>query len=91
MHATRTRRNPAAVAELVRILCGLGGHEFWSDDITLLDPNRVDIARLLESNQVTDSYLLALASAHAGKLATFDHHLVTTAVIDGPNSLHMIR
>ena len=82
---------PAAVAELVQVLRGLGGHEFWPDDISLLDPNHIEATRLLESNQVTDSYLLALASAHDGKLATFDRHLVTNAVIGGSKALHLIN
>lgn len=82
---------PAAVAELVQVLRGLGGHEFWPDDISLLDPNHVDATRLLESSQVTDSYLLALALAHGGKLATFDRHMATNAVIGGSKALHLIN
>jgi toxin-antitoxin system PIN domain toxin len=81
---------PAAVAELVAILCALGGHEFWPYDVTLFDSQRVDSTRLLDSGQVTDSYLLALAVAHGGQLATFDRHLVTDAVIDGSKALHLI-
>jgi len=45
---------------------------------------------LLDSGQVTDTYLLALARAHGGQLATFDRHLVTDAVVDGPRALHLI-
>ena len=82
--------NPAAVAELFAILRALGGHEFWPDDITLFDSQRVESARLLDSGQVTDTYLLALATAHGGQLATFDRHLVTEAVIDGSKALHLI-
>jgi toxin-antitoxin system PIN domain toxin len=82
--------NPAAVAELFAILRALGGHEFWPDDITLFDSQHVDSARLLDSGQVTDTYLLALATAHGGQLATFDRHLVTEAVIDGSKALHLI-
>jgi hypothetical protein len=81
---------PAAVAELMAILLALGGHEFWPDDLSLLDQKRIDSARLLDSGQVTDSYLLALARAHNGELATFDRHLVTDAVIDGARALHGI-
>ncbi len=81
---------PAAVAELMAILLALGGHEFWPDDLTLLDQKRIDGTRLLDSGQVTDSYLLALACAHGGQLATFDRHLVTDAVIDGARALHLI-
>jgi toxin-antitoxin system PIN domain toxin len=81
---------PATSAELVATLCDLNGHEFWPDDVTIFDRTRVDRARLLESGQVTDTYLLALAEAHSGKLATFDRHLLTSAVINGTKALHMI-
>jgi toxin-antitoxin system PIN domain toxin len=79
--------SPAGVAEMLRILRGLNGHEFWPDDLTLLDSRRVDSTRLLDSSQVTDTYLLALAVAHGGKLATFDRHLVADAVVDGSKAL----
>jgi predicted nucleic acid-binding protein len=69
----------------------LPGHNFWPDDITLLDPGRVDGSRILDSAQVTDSYLLALASAHGGQLATFDQRLVADAVVNGAHALHLIR
>jgi predicted nucleic acid-binding protein len=75
---------------LVAILRALGGHEFWSDDITLMDDQRIDTTRLLDSGQVTDTYLLALAVAHGGKLATFDRHLVTDAVMNGSKALHLV-
>lgn len=82
---------PSAVAFLMAGLRALPGHVFWPDDITLLDTERFDMARLLSSGQVTDGYLLALASAHGGQLATFDHRLVTAAVRDGAQGLHLIR
>jgi uncharacterized protein len=81
---------PAAVADVMTILCGLGGHEFWADDVTLFNGQLVDTTRLLDSGQVTDTYLLALASAHGGKLATFDRHMVTDAVVNGVSALHLI-
>jgi toxin-antitoxin system PIN domain toxin len=82
---------PAAVAELLASLRALPGYEFWPDTISLLDAARVDSNRLLDSAQVTDSYLLALALERGGKLATFDARLVTDAVINGPKALHLIR
>ncbi|MGA2570160.1 MAG: TA system VapC family ribonuclease toxin [Terracidiphilus sp.] len=82
--------NPAAVAELMTVFLALGGHEFWPDDVTLFDAARVDTSRLLDSAQITDSYLLALACAHGGKLATFDRHMVADAAMGGPNALHLI-
>jgi toxin-antitoxin system PIN domain toxin len=81
---------PSAVAELMTVLRALGGHEFWPDDVSLLDAQRIDAMRLLDSSQVTDSYLLALACAHGSQLATFDRHLVTDAVIGGAQALHQI-
>lgn len=81
---------PAAVAEFMAVLRGLGGYEFWPDDVTLLDSQRIDSARLLDSGQVTDSYLLALARAHGGQLATFDRRMVIDAVAGGAQTLHLI-
>ena len=81
---------PAAVAELMTDLLALPGHEFWADDLTLFDGQRIRGDRLLDSAQVTDTYLLALAATHGGQLATFDRNLVTDAVVDGSQSLHLI-
>lgn len=81
---------PAAVATAVASLTGLSGHQFWPDDISLLGGDAVDAQRLLSASQVTDSYLLALACANRGKLATFDRRLVTDAVRGGGKGLHLI-
>ena len=81
---------PAAVAQLMTGLCALPGHVFWPNDISLLDTKKLDASRLLSSAQVTDSYLLVLAIAHDGKLATFDRRLVVDAVRGGTKGLHLI-
>jgi len=81
---------PAAVAELLVSFRSLSGHAFWPDDVSLLERQNVNAARLLNSAHVTDSYLLALARAHNGQLATLDRRMVTDAVIEGPQALHMI-
>lgn len=81
---------PAAVAELLTEFFAVTGHVFWADDITLLDDQRFLSGRILSSRQVTDSYLLALAVAHGGQLATFDRRLVTDAVKNGAQGLHVI-
>lgn len=81
---------PAAVAELMAKFLAHRGHEFWPDSVTLLNAQHVYAERLLGSAQVTDTYLLALAAARGGKLATFDRQLVTDAVKNGPQSLHLI-
>jgi uncharacterized protein len=81
---------PAAVAEVLLGLRALPGHAFWPDDLTLLDGRAISLERLLDSAQVTDSYLLAVAVAHGGKLATFDRRMVTSAVVGGAMALHLI-
>jgi len=81
---------PAAVGEILEGLLTVPGHIFWADDLSLLGNPNVDVARLLNNRQVTDSYLLALACAHEGQLATFDRRLVTSAVREGVRGLHLI-
>ena len=83
--------SPALVAPLLTSFQELPGHAFWPDDVSLLDREHVDATRLLDSAQVTDSYLLALARVHGGQLATLDQRLITDAVINGPQALHLIR
>jgi toxin-antitoxin system PIN domain toxin len=57
-----------------------GLHEFWPDDISLLDQDLVDAARIHGPRQLTDLYLLALAVRHGGRFATFDHSISLEAV-----------
>lgn len=50
----------------------------------------VDPARIATSRQVTDTYLLALAIANQGQLATFDRRLSLAAVRGGARALCVI-
>lgn len=80
----------ALAAELVAELCSQSGHAYWPADLSLLDSPWIDRTRLLASDQVTDTYLLALAVQHGGRLATFDKRLVTGAVKGGAAALFLI-
>jgi len=82
--------SPAAVAEALKSLRSLPGHQFWPDDLSLLDPGAADVAQVLTSGQVTDTYLLALAVARGGRLATFDRRLSPAAVRSGKGALTLI-
>lgn len=86
-----TPGSPAAVAPIVRSLRELPGHTFWPDDLSLAGSDLVDPSRILAAAQVTDTYLLALACAHRGQLATFDRRLSTAAVKGGDAAFHLIR
>lgn len=48
------------------------GYAFWPDDISF---SAISLETLLGPNRVTDAYLVALAHAKGGKLATFDQAL----------------
>ncbi len=73
----------AIAAVLVGDLCSQPGHVYWPSGLSLLDSALIDHSRLLASEQVTDTYLLALAVQNGGKLATFDKKLITSAVRGG--------
>jgi hypothetical protein len=55
-------------------------HEFWPDDISLLDARVADSARIHGPRQLTDLYLLALAVRHGGRFVTFDSSVAIDAV-----------
>jgi len=55
-------------------------HEFWPDDISLLNRRAVDRTRIHGPRQLTDIYLLALAVKHQGRLVTFDDSIPISAV-----------
>ena len=55
-------------------------HEFWPDEVSLLDPEISDPSRIHGPRQVTDLYLLALAVRHGGRLATFDTAIAISAI-----------
>ena len=56
------------------------GHEFWPDDISLMDRKLFDHERILGPKQITDVYLLALAVKRGGRLVTFDQAIPLAAV-----------
>lgn len=81
---------PAAVVESLQSLLSLPGRQSWPDDLSLLGAQRIDVTHLLNSSQITDSYLLALACSRGGQLATFDRRIVTAAVPVGVSGLRLI-
>ena len=82
--------SPAAVAPIIAQLRARPGHVFWPDDLSLMGSDLVHTARIATPAQVTDTYLLALAVANKGQLATFDRRLSPDAVRRGRAALHVI-
>lgn len=71
---------PRAVIERLGHACRTNAHEFWPDDVSLLDGARFDAARLHGPRQLTDLYLLALAVRHSARFVTFDQSIAVSAV-----------
>jgi uncharacterized protein len=64
-------------------------HDFWSDDISLLDMRHINRVRILGPKQLTDIYLLALAVKNRGRLVTFDRAIPIGAVRNA-DSQHIV-
>jgi toxin-antitoxin system PIN domain toxin len=69
-----------AVIEHLAEACRQDVHEFWPDDVSLLDSDVVDSTRIHGTRQLTDIFLLALAVQHEGRLVTFDTGIPLAAV-----------
>lgn len=76
-----------AVSSKLRQICSNADHQFWPDGVSLCslgkDQNRpqVNWSRVMGHNQITDVYLLALAVANQGCLATLDHRVALSTVV----------
>jgi toxin-antitoxin system PIN domain toxin len=55
-------------------------HEFWPDDLSLRNRDLFIGEKLIGSARLTDVYLLAIAAANKGRLATFDRGISITPV-----------
>lgn len=67
------------VRSKLKRVCAELDHEFWPDDVSLHD-DAVDFARISGHHQITDAYLVALATQHGGALASFDRGVALNAV-----------
>jgi toxin-antitoxin system PIN domain toxin len=81
---------PSSVARSLAAMRALTAHHFWPDKISVADDSHVDAALLTSHSRVTDTYLLALARAHGGRLASMDHRLAVDAVSGGAGSLELV-
>lgn len=70
----------AAVAERLREATAAAHHRFWPDDVSLLDDGVLRPRAALGPRQITDVYLLALATARRGVFVTFDARIAPNAV-----------
>jgi len=81
----RLSRPGTAIEDAVsrcRTYCSGQEHVFWPDSVSLCDRGRFrwNHVHVQGHRQITDAYLLALAIANQGRLATFDSTISLRAV-----------
>lgn len=81
---------PSVVLESLVAIRGMPGHVFWPDRVSIAEPALISAPLLTSHARVTDSYLLALAHANGGRLATLDRKLAAEAVHGGEGVLALI-
>lgn len=71
---------PAQAIDRLAKASATGHHEYWPCSVSLLDAELIDHATLHGHRQVTDAYLLALATANQGRFVTLDQSIALNAV-----------
>jgi len=79
-YSDKVRFTPGDLIDRLRQFAGQSDHEFWPDEISVCDANYFASERIHSSRQLTDLYLLALATRHQGRLVTFDQGIPLSAV-----------
>lgn len=64
----------------LRVFCEHTDHAFWPDSVSILDTTLFHTARAQGHRQTTDIYLLGVAFANDGVLATFDRAIPRATV-----------
>jgi uncharacterized protein len=88
---SRDSLSPADAVLLLSSNLAHASHEFWIEDLSFPDALAGTPRKLQGHKQVTDSYLLALASHHRGVLATFDRGIEALAAGWGMSALELVN
>ena len=83
-------RSPIEAIQLLGRMVVLPGHEFWTDDVSIVSSSHVARQKLMGHGQVTDAHLLALAIARRGVLVTFDGG-IAEIVPDSPSAAKALQ
>ena len=76
--------SPITPAEAIALLARATAselHAYWPCSPSLLDAGVIDRTRLHGHGQVTDAYLLALATINDGRFVTFDRSISVTVAV----------
>ncbi len=66
----------------LRVFVEKTDHEFWEDNVSMLDDSVFASDNIYGSRQLTDSYLLGLATFNNGCFVTFDRGVVLASAKD---------
>lgn len=69
------------IREAVRRFFASDEHEFWPDNVSIADDVLFNVTAMAGHRQITDVYLLGLATRRKGHLVTFDRSIPLKAVI----------
>jgi toxin-antitoxin system PIN domain toxin len=85
------RLTPSDLISRLNLFAGQTDHQFWPDDVSLKDAAVFVAERMHSSRQLTDIYLLGLAVARGGRLATFDQSVPLSVVMGATDAnLHVL-
>ena len=79
-YSQRIRLVPSELIRLLASFAANSNYEFWSDQLSLRDKRHFAPDRIHGSRQVTDVYLLGLATFHNARLVSFDESIPLSAV-----------
>jgi toxin-antitoxin system PIN domain toxin len=71
-------------------LCHLRGHQFWPDDVSLLDSDSWSSHVGVKADDLTDLYLVALAAKRKGRFASLDRSIVAQRMRQGTAALDLL-
>jgi len=82
--------SPAAVRPLLAALTHRLDHQFWPDDLSLLDTAPFPNLAAASARDLTDLYLLGLAVRHQGRFCTFDTRIDPASVPQGVAAVEIV-
>ncbi len=84
----RSIGEPGVVRTVLEQMCAFPGHQFWEDSLSLREV--AVFPTLPSSKHLTDIYLLALAVARGGRLATLDRRIDPATIPGGEQAYFLI-
>lgn len=87
-YSKQARFSPGELIRILQEFIQNTDHEFWSDDVSLLNETIFNHSLITGYRQITDAYLLALAVIRQGVLTTFDK-AITPGIVHHASGRHI--